>query len=200
MHTPDFDAIADALTETGYCILPDCLPLSLSSALHQRVIQMEKHELQQAGVGRQHDFHVNQTIRSDYTRWLTEDNETDHAYLKLMESFRLAINQRLFLGLFDYEAHFAHYPKGAFYQKHVDAFRGRSNRVLTTVTYLNPKWDASNGGELLLYSPDGDSVIETIQPEMGKLVIFLSEQFPHEVKPAGIDRYSIAGWFRIQNG
>jgi SM-20-related protein len=29
------------------------------------------------------------------------------------------------------------------------------------------------------------------------VVIFLSERIPHEVLPATRDRYSIAGWFRV---
>jgi SM-20-related protein len=29
------------------------------------------------------------------------------------------------------------------------------------------------------------------------LVVFLSEEFPHEVLPTATDRYSIAGWFRV---
>jgi SM-20-related protein len=40
-------------------------------------------------------------------------------------------------------------------------------------------------------------VIEKVVPQMGTLVVFLSERFPHEVLPAHADRYSIAGWFRV---
>lgn len=32
---------------------------------------------------------------------------------------------------------------------------------------------------------------------LGTLVVFLSEEFEHEVLPAKRDRYSIAGWFRV---
>ena len=109
----------------------------------------------------------------------------------------------MFIGLFDYEIHFAHYPVGAFYKKHLDAFRcnrqqGQSNRVLSTVLYLNHAWQLGDGGELLLYAEDDDNkVLETILPECGRLVIFLSEKLPHEVLPAKRERKSIAGWFRV---
>jgi SM-20-related protein len=36
-----------------------------------------------------------------------------------------------------------------------------------------------------------------VTPLMGTLVLFLSEDFPHEVLPATRDRYAIAGWYRI---
>jgi len=109
------------------------------------------------------------------------------------------MNQRLFLGLFDYESHYAHYPSGAFYKRHVDAFKGQSNRVLTTVMYLNPFWQTQDGGQLQIYDINDDNLITSVEPEMGTFVVFLSEQFPHEVLPSKRDRYSIAGWFRIQD-
>ena len=37
----------------------------------------------------------------------------------------------------------------------------------------------------------------TVTPNFGTIVVFLSEEFPHEVLPALRDRYAIAGWFRL---
>ena len=118
---------------------------------------------------------------------------------------RLGINRRLFMGVCDYECHFAHYNIGAFYKKHVDAFSankktGQSNRVISTVLYLNETWQQENGGELVIYGEDGEQVVEKILPEFGKFIIFLSEKFPHEVLPATRARKSIAGWFRVNEG
>lgn len=42
-----------------------------------------------------------------------------------------------------------------------------------------------------------DQHLQTVQPKGGRLVVFLSEQFPHEVLTSHVDRFSIAGWFRI---
>lgn len=36
-----------------------------------------------------------------------------------------------------------------------------------------------------------------VAPLHSSIVIFLSEEFPHEVLPAASDRYSVAGWFRV---
>ena len=52
-------------------------------------------------------------------------------------------------------------------------------------------------GELVLYKNDQDVNGIKVLPEFGTLVIFLSEEFPHEVLPALRDRYAIAGWFHI---
>ena len=195
-----FDLIADALTLDGYCVLPQLLPPAMTDNLYQRVTQLDTNDdLFQAGIGRENQHQLNEKIRRDETRWLDPGNDIDQTYLTHMADFRLAMNQRLFLGLFDYEAHYAHYPIGAFYKKHLDAFKGQSSRVLTTVLYLNPFWQQEDGGQLQIYNNDNGNLLYSVQPEMGTFVVFLSEQFPHEVLPAKRDSYSIAGWFRVQS-
>jgi SM-20-related protein len=38
----------------------------------------------------------------------------------------------------------------------------------------------------------------TLAPEGGTLVLFMSEDTPHEAKKATRERWSIAGWFRTR--
>lgn len=194
-----YDRIADELAENGYCVLPQLLPAELSLALHHRMLNLDQTDLQPAGIGRELDFQLNNNVRRDEIRWLNQTNATDAAYINNMAEFRLAINRRLFMGLFDYESHYAHYAPGAFYKKHMDAFKGQSSRVLTTVLYLNPEWQTTDGGQLIIYAPESDAIITSVTPNFGTFVIFLSEQFPHEVVKAQRDRYSISGWFRLQD-
>lgn len=197
------DLIADALVEQGYWVMDDALPKALLDQLLMYFNQLHDDEFKTAGIGRQTDFQVQETIRSDKIHWIQPEAAITAEFLGWMDSLRVGLNRRLFMGLFDYESHFAHYPVGAFYKKHLDAFRGKrqqgqSNRVLSTVLYLNDAWQPSDGGELLLYAEDdGNKVIKTILPECGRLAIFLSEKFPHEVLPATRERKSIAGWFRV---
>jgi SM-20-related protein len=197
------DLIADALVEQGYCVIDNALPKTVVNPLLMHFNQLQIDEFKAAGIGRQTDFQVQEAIRSDKIHWIQSSAEVTADFLQWMDSLRVGLNRRLFMGLFDYESHFAHYPVGAFYKKHVDAFRGnrkqgQSNRVLSTVLYLNDAWQLGDGGELLLYAEDDDNkVLETILPECGRLVIFLSEKFPHEVLPAKRERNSIAGWFRV---
>ncbi|WP_438970166.1 2OG-Fe(II) oxygenase [Methylophaga sp.] len=194
-----YDLIADDIADQGYCVLPQLLAPELNMALHRRVTKLEPDAFQPAGIGRELEFQLQPSVRRDETRWLNDCDPTDAAYIAFMAEFRLAMNRRLFMGLFDYESHYAHYAPGAFYKRHVDAFKGQSNRVLTTVLYLNPEWQTNDGGQLLIYGADSDQVIQTVDPNFGTFVIFLSEQFPHEVVKALRDRYSIAGWFRLHD-
>jgi SM-20-related protein len=193
-----FRQIASQLEINGYAVLPSALPEGLVDGLLLHFKSLTDAEFKQAGTGRAHDYEVRRGIRGDSIRWLDGKHPATRAYLDWIETLRLNLNRHLFLGLFDYECHYAYYPKGAFYRKHVDAFKGETNRVLSTVLYLNPLWKPQDGGELLIYS-DREERLEKILPSYGKMVIFLSEVFPHEVLPVNKPRYSIAGWFRVNN-
>ncbi|WP_115717030.1 2OG-Fe(II) oxygenase [Gallaecimonas mangrovi] len=191
---PKLAAVVDGLAEHGFVVIRNWLEEPLRQALRAELL-VRRNEMTLAGIGRADDHQQLTQVRNDQTLWLDGLSQQQGLYLAQMEALRQALNSSLFLGLNDYECHFAHYPKGHFYQKHVDAFRGRSNRVVSAVTYLNAWWPEGAGGELAVYN-SGDTLLTKVTPEPGTLVCFLSEAFPHEVLPAGDDRYSIAGWFR----
>ena len=65
---------------------------------------------------------------------------------------------------------------------------------MSAVFYLNPDWQAEQGGALRLYLTDGST--HDVLPEAGTLVVFLSADLPHEVLPATRERLSLTGWFR----
>jgi len=193
----DYENIADKLASDGVIILPDFLATESTVQLYQYISTIPESQFSSAGIGRNNNFQVNHEIRNDVTLWLDGEKSCERAYLTAMNELRSQLNEKLFLGLFDYEAHYSLYKKGSYYQRHVDAFEGRSNRVVTTVFYLNNDWSDDDGGELIIYKSNSNEVLHKISPTAGKLVIFLSEKFPHEVLVANRDRYSIAGWFRI---
>ncbi|WP_293268505.1 2OG-Fe(II) oxygenase [Neptunomonas sp.] len=191
------DLVANTISQQGYIVLTDALPPGLVSSLLAKAVTHATH-FKPAGIGRNQQHQLNNTIRTDRICWLSASNNAESAYLLEMEALRIAMNKRLFMGLFDYEAHFAHYPCDAFYKKHVDAFKGLTNRVLTTVFYLNSNWDKKDGGDLVIYDTNTGAPLH-VNPKAGILVIFLSDEFPHEVKKVYKDRYSIAGWFRVNS-
>jgi SM-20-related protein len=138
---------------------------------------------------------VNAAIRGDRIAWL-EDSAALPAEQRLrvaLEELRLAMNRRLALGLFEFEGHYALYPRGARYARHRDRFRDDDTRVLSCVLYLNDAWSSADGGQLRLHLAN---TVRDVMPHGGTLVVFLSEAFDHEVLPASRDRVSLTGWFR----
>ncbi|OHY95694.1 SM-20 protein [Vibrio rotiferianus] len=185
--------LIDALSTHGYYIWDDFISQEEVAELRDCIPD----DWKKARIGRNDDVTRIETIRSDKIQWLKRDMGAPVAsFLDKMEEIRLEANRHFFLGLFEYEAHFAKYEKGDFYQKHLDCFKGNENRRLTTVFYMNESWSEEDAGELVVYDLN-DNEIATIPPRSGRLFVFLSEQFPHEVLPTNAERCSIAGWFRI---
>ncbi len=189
------DFMCDALAQQGYVIIPDFLEQAEASLLYNYAQSLPLSQWHLAGIGREQQHTVNTHVRSDKIHWLSAQQPLEAMWLEHMEQLRVALNRSLFLGLFDYECHLARYEPGSRYQKHLDAFKGRGNRVLSTVCYLNPDWTSAHGGELIIYG-DQQQVLECILPKQSTLVVFLSDVFVHEVKEAHRTRYSITGWFR----
>ena len=188
--------IAAQLKTTGYIVLDNPLQVSLSALLLARCQDDDSMRFQAAQIGRGLAKRQIQAIRGDVISWLEDADSTDQAYLAWMEVLRSGLNEALFLGLFDFECHYAIYGAGAGYAKHSDVLNGKRNRILSTVYYLNEDWHASDGGELVIFDPTGETAIATVNPTFGTMIIFLSESFPHEVLMAHAKRRSIAGWFR----
>jgi SM-20-related protein len=136
-------------------------------------------------------------IRGSSVCWLDASMPIGQAFMRWMDGLRVSLNRDLFLGLDSFEAQYAHYPVGASYGTHVDRHRHSNARVVSAVIYLNSDWPAEAGGELVIY--DGDNVPRlTLAPEGGTLVLFMSDETPHEAKRATRERWSIAGWFRAR--
>ncbi|MET1080337.1 MAG: 2OG-Fe(II) oxygenase [Pseudomonas sp.] len=192
---PQLVRIAADLAEQGWSrqdlfLTPD-LTLELAAECHRRAAQGD---LSAAGVGRGAAQGLQAAIRGDRIQWLEpgESSACDR-YLARMDALRQALNASLYLGLEDYESHFAFYPPGAFYRRHLDRFRDDDRRAVSVVLYLNPDWLPQEGGALRLHLVQQELDID---PLAGRLVVFLSAEVPHEVLPATRDRLSLAGWFR----
>jgi SM-20-related protein len=194
MYEKIYEQIADALVRDGYVIIQNALSAQLASALASKAKQSQN--FRRAGISASDKKQIDDSRRRDKILWLDEDGGCMSDYLSFADGLRAYLNRSLYLGLSYYEAHFAHYEQGDFYEKHYDAFKRSKNRVVTTVYYLNEDWKRDNGGELVIYDKD-DNVIYKVTPHVNTLVVFMSEEFPHAVLPAKQDRYSIAGWFRI---
>ena len=192
-----FTRIANDLRDRGYSVCPEAINPVLLNGMAQKLASLGEVQFKPAGIGRRQAHRMNESVRSDNICWITAESQMEQNWLNWSRKLQSFLNRRLYLGLFSFESHFAHYEAGAFYKRHLDAFRGETTRVLSLVVYLNPDWGPADGGELVLYLEDTNQQRVSVLPMLGTLVVFLSEEFEHEVLPAKRDRYSIAGWFRV---
>jgi SM-20-related protein len=196
------------LSEHGYVVLPGAMPEHGQDGnagwlgLHREAEHLfADNAFSTARVGRG-DGAVDGSLRESPIRgssicWLDGSMPVGQAFMRWMEGLRVSLNRDLFLGLDSFEAQYAHYPIGASYATHLDRHRHSNARVVSAVVYLNAKWHADAGGELVIYDEQNVPRL-TLSPEGGTLVLFMSDEMPHEAKKATRERWSIAGWFRTR--
>jgi len=190
--------VIDELVGQRVSINPGFFDAELITALYQELVGLEKQEqLRAAHIGKQQQRAQIRDIRGDAIHWINAETDAQRRFLAEMTQLQNALNQQLFLGLTELEAHYAHYPPGMGYQKHLDSFQNNNLRRITIVVYLNPDWQKDDGGELEIY--DDDEVIAKVLPLGGTLVCFVSEEIPHKVAITRRERFSIAGWFRVRD-
>lgn len=195
------DLISSEIYQNSFAIIDNFISEEFCKALlEEQTSLLKAGNFREAAVGNGDKKLVRPEIRSDAVLWMESDALTplQAAYWDKIEEIRNILNQRCFLGLRSFEGHFAQYPKGSFYKRHLDQFQQVSYRVITVILYLNQNWESVDGGELRMYFPQegGSERIQDVLPIGGRLVIFLSGEIPHEVLPTHRERFSITGWLK----
>jgi SM-20-related protein len=197
-----FEQIVTSLMDSDYAVVDDFLPQNACAALLQSLI--DKHDqgqFKKAGIGRGGDFQHNESIRADEILWMDKQKFDDEIqqFIDQLEALIEYCNRNCYTGIRDYEAHFAVYPSGAYYKRHLDQFKGTDSRRYTFIFYLNFGWVPAHGGMLRMYIPENQSeTMVDIAPIAGRFVCFRSANIPHEVLKTFHPRYSITGWWLDQ--
>lgn len=201
MNRSPSESLVSGIADQGWICLPGFLDEETARGLAQESrAAWEQGDFRRAGIGRGAGLTIREDVRRDHVLWLEPDVSLpfQQRYLDLLEALRGELNRHLYLGLFNFEGHFAVYPEGAFYKAHLDRHQNTQDRIVTAILYLNDGWQPGDGGELKLWTTPGeqDGPFEIIEPRLGTLVCFLAGDYWHEVLPAQKTRMSITGWFR----
>lgn len=208
------ESLPQQLEISGFAICPNFLKPELIESLKLDLhAKREAQGFHFAGTGHKTSFLNHGDIRKDEIHWLTPDGTPNSELIfKKLEALRQQLNQQLFLGLEELEAHYSIYPPGGFYRRHRDSFRDDHHRMISIVIYLNSDWQVADGGQLRLYTdsitdldtdpvtdlvPNPNKVVD-IEPLAGTLVCFLSREIEHEVLPCSRERLSFTGWFKVR--
>ncbi len=190
------DQILNDIRDKGWTQLYDVIPRETLKEINT-FIDARKKEFVPAKVGTGPNKQRDENVRGDFTFWIDPISPPPafKTVLHRLIEVKELLNLSLFLGLKDYEGHLAYYPTGYFYKKHVDRFEGGSTRTLSFVFYLNESWTFADGGELVIFDKDKEHIL---LPHPGSMVCFISEDFPHEVRPAKKERRSLTGWIHTK--
>jgi SM-20-related protein len=196
-----FEKIIQDLLKQNYSICDNFFEFKLIDSLRDRLkILHNDSELKKAAIGNKVNESISKAIRGDYIQWIDERqaNPEERLFFEAINTFKNYLNMTCFMGILHQEFHYAVYPKGTFYKRHLDTFQNDDRRKLSMVCYLNDaSWDKANGGELVIYPENSNEVI--IHPLPGRVVIFESQLLEHEVRPVLNDmRLSITGWLKTR--
>ncbi len=188
--------LAEALAERGWGVVAPFLETPVLEALHQEALTFwEEGKLRPARIGQGRQEIRRSQTRGDFLHWWSPEalSPAQERYWQQIDALRVSLNRELFLGLEHFEAHYATYPPGTRYRRHMDRFQDSIERTISCVLYLNQDWSDQEGGQLRLYPEEGET---EILPQMGTLMVFRSDVLEHEVLPATRHRFSVAGWLR----
>ena len=196
---PKYEKIIDDLLNQQYSIVDDFFSETETTSLRDSLLsKYEEDEFKKAAIGNQFNEQIIKSIRGDFISWIDENNanEAESLFFRKVDDFIQYMNRTCFLGIQDKEFHYALYPEGTFYKRHLDTFQNDSRRKLSIVCYLNEEdWKEEFGGELVIYK---ESEEIAILPMKGRVVIFESQVLEHEVKPVKKERRSITGWLKTR--
>lgn len=196
-----YENIITQLQNQNFACVDDFFEIKILNNLHQRIMSLyESDKLKKSAIGKYFDEHIQSNIRGDYIQWI--DHKKPHiaeqGFFEHIQDFAFYLNRTCFMGLLHKEFHYAVYPEGKFYKRHLDVFKNDKRRKLSVILYLNRNWSKLDGGELVIYLRNKDkSKTLTIEPKFGRFVVFESQLLEHEVKVVKRDmRLSITGWLK----
>ena len=200
---PLYEKIIDGLMTDKYAVADDFFSADEVQALRAGILQKYNEEqFRKSAIGNQSNEQVIGAIRGDFILWMDEENAgpEENIFFDKINDFMAYMNRTCFMGLAEKEFHYAVYPPGTFYRRHLDTFKNDSRRKLSIVTYLNDEnWQPDYGGELSIYTNvNGSEQAIDIYPVRGRVVVFESQELEHEVKPVKRDRLSITGWIKTR--
>lgn len=200
VEVPMFETIINDLLKQQYCVVNDFFSSEEVVLLRESLLaKYEADKFKKSAIGNRVNEEIDKTIRGDFILWMDENNanESEKIFFRKINELVNYLNKTCFLGILHREFHYAVYPKGTFYKRHLDTFQNDDRRKLSIVCYLNEDdWLPENGGELTIYT---DNEELDILPLPGKVVIFESQILEHEVKVVkASERMSITGWLKTR--
>ncbi|MFD1094598.1 2OG-Fe(II) oxygenase [Salegentibacter chungangensis] len=202
-ENPFYERIISELQDKQYCVVEEFFTREEVAELRKSLWEKyQEDHFKKAAIGNKTNEVIYKEVRGDFIKWLNEAEagKAEQLFFDKLNALVTYLNRTCFLGILTKEFHYAVYPEGTFYKRHLDTFQNDGRRKLSLVCYLNDEdWKPENGGELVIYTEEkGQEVPVKLYPFPGRVVIFESQVLEHEVKPVKTERLSITGWLKTR--
>ena len=199
-----YEQIIEDLQKKKYSVVDDFFSAEEIEIIRNGLLtKYEEDQFKKSAIGNRVNELIESEIRGDFILWLNEAEAglPEKTYFNKINQLVDYLNRTCFMGILHKEFHYAVYPEGTFYKRHLDTFQNDGTRKLSVVCYLNDEtWLEENGGELTIYvDENGDEKAIDLYPFPGRVVIFESQELEHEVQRVKHSkRLSITGWLKTR--
>lgn len=203
-ENPLYESIIEDLLQNKYSIIDGFFtPEEVEILRNVLVRKYEEDQFKKSAIGNRVNETVEKEIRGDFILWINEAETgvAEKVFFNKINQLIEYLNRTCFMGILHKEFHYAVYPEGTFYRRHLDTFQNDGRRKLSVVCYLNDEtWLEENGGELTIYvNKNGVEKPIDLYPFPGRVVIFESQELEHEVQRVKhSQRLSITGWLKTR--
>lgn len=203
-ENPLYESIIEDLLQNKYSIIDGFFtPEEVEILRNVLVRKYEEDQFKKSAIGNRVNETVEKEIRGDFILWINEAETgvAEKVFFNKINQLIEYLNRTCFMGILHKEFHYAVYPEGTFYKRHLDTFQNDGRRKLSVVCYLNDEtWLEENGGELTIYvNKNGVEKPIDLYPFPGRVVIFESQELEHEVQRVKhSQRLSITGWLKTR--
>jgi len=198
-----YETIISDIARQKYSIIDGFFHPAEVDLLRSTLIAKHREDnFKKAAIGNRTNEVIAKSVRGDFILWMNEAvaNPAESVFFQKVNDLVQYLNRTCFMGILTKEFHYALYPEGTFYRRHLDTFQNDGRRKLSMVCYLNDEdWKPENGGELSIFTNETGVEQELkIYPLPGRVVIFESQELEHEVKTVHVPRLSITGWLKTR--
>ncbi len=204
VENPLYESIIEDLLQRKYSVIDNFFSTEEVEVLRNGLLaKYEEDQFKKSAIGNKTNELVEKEIRGDFILWLNEAEAgtAENVFFNRVNNLVDYLNRTCFMGILHKEFHYAVYPEGTFYKRHLDTFQNDGRRKLSVVCYLNDEtWLEENGGELTIYvDENGEEKAIDLYPFPGRVVIFESQELEHEVQRVKHSkRFSITGWLKTR--
>jgi len=204
VENPLYESIIEDLLQRKYSVIDNFFSTEEVEVLRNGLLaKYEEDQFKKSAIGNKTNELVEKEIRGDFILWLNEAEAgtVENVFFNRVNNLVDYLNRTCFMGILHKEFHYAVYPEGTFYKRHLDTFQNDGRRKLSVVCYLNDEtWLEENGGELTIYvDENGEEKAVDLYPFPGRVVIFESQELEHEVQRVKHSkRLSITGWLKTR--
>ncbi|WP_283640003.1 2OG-Fe(II) oxygenase [Mesonia mobilis] len=204
VENPLYESIIEDLLQRKYSVIDNFFSTEEVEVLRNGLLaKYEEDQFKKSAIGNKTNELVEKEIRGDFILWLNEAEAgtVENVFFNRVNNLVDYLNRTCFMGILHKEFHYAVYPEGTFYKRHLDTFQNDGRRKLSVVCYLNDEtWLEENGGELTIYvDENGEEKAIDLYPFPGRVVIFESQELEHEVQRVKHSkRLSITGWLKTR--